>query len=171
MEDAIQHMMKRMSVDSYSRISLLITAVALAVLSGLVLFSESLVMQVLFALAIIAHVAVTSLLWLFTLSSKGSSIATVMLLLPAMLCFVVAFSVLYYGFGEITLNATPIEGFGHALYFSVVTWSTLGYGDIVPANAITRTIASVEAIFGYLFMGILVAFVLDTIRSAQRRFQ
>ncbi|MFT7680449.1 MAG: hypothetical protein ACI8QC_004455 [Planctomycetota bacterium] len=43
------------------------------------------------------------------------------------------------------------------LYFSFVTLSTLGYGDLVPASLAGRLVASMEAIVGQLFLTILVA--------------
>ncbi|WOH80353.1 potassium channel family protein [Bradyrhizobium sp. BEA-2-5] len=41
------------------------------------------------------------------------------------------------------------------LYFSVVTWTTLGYGDFIPPHEL-RLVAAIEALFGYLFFGIVV---------------
>ena len=46
--------------------------------------------------------------------------------------------------------------FWQALYFSIVTWTTLGYGDIVPLGW-ARALAASEALVGYLIMGVLVA--------------
>jgi len=45
----------------------------------------------------------------------------------------------------------------HLYYFSFVTLTTLGYGDILPISAIARSLAMVEAVSGVLFTGILVA--------------
>ena len=43
------------------------------------------------------------------------------------------------------------------LYFSFATLTTLGYGDIVPVSPIARTLASLEAITGQLYLAVLVA--------------
>ena len=43
------------------------------------------------------------------------------------------------------------------LYFSFVTLSTLGYGDIVPASSSARMFAAVEAIMGQIYLTVLVA--------------
>ena len=43
-----------------------------------------------------------------------------------------------------------------AVYFSIVTWATLGYGDIEPTESM-RLIAAVEAVLGYLYMGLIIA--------------
>ncbi|MEQ8787520.1 MAG: potassium channel family protein [Pirellulaceae bacterium] len=44
-----------------------------------------------------------------------------------------------------------------ALYFSFVTLTTLGYGDITPTSAAARMLAVVEAIMGQLYLAVLVA--------------
>ncbi len=46
--------------------------------------------------------------------------------------------------------------FGDALYFSIVTLTTTGYGDFIPTGA-GRALAGLQAIVGYLTMGILVS--------------
>jgi voltage-gated potassium channel Kch len=50
--------------------------------------------------------------------------------------------------------------FLEALYFSIVTITTLGYGDYVPSNALTRIMASLQALSGLFFTSLfLVALV------------
>jgi len=44
-----------------------------------------------------------------------------------------------------------------ALYFSFVTITTLGYGDIVPVSEAARMLASFEAFTGQVYITILVA--------------
>src|ERR1051325_651698 len=43
------------------------------------------------------------------------------------------------------------------LYFSVVTWTTLGYRDLRPSSDVSKVFAASEAIFGYAFMGLYFA--------------
>lgn len=47
--------------------------------------------------------------------------------------------------------------FTDLLYYSYVTLSTLGYGDITPVTPIARTLAFLEALFGQFYIAILVA--------------
>jgi hypothetical protein len=42
-------------------------------------------------------------------------------------------------------------------YFSFVTLTTLGYGDILPISRLARTLAWMEAVFGQLFLAVMVA--------------
>jgi voltage-gated potassium channel Kch len=50
-----------------------------------------------------------------------------------------------------------VSDFPHLLYFSYVTLTTLGYGDITPAIPLTRTLAYLEAIGGTFYLAIVVA--------------
>jgi len=43
------------------------------------------------------------------------------------------------------------------LYFSFVTLTTLGYGDLLPLSATAKTLAYIEAIFGQFYIATLVA--------------
>jgi voltage-gated potassium channel len=59
-------------------------------------------------------------------------------------------------FNGIELSAA--EGLGSDfIYFSFVTLTTLGYGDISPASDVTRAVAYLEAICGQFYLTILVA--------------
>jgi voltage-gated potassium channel len=44
-----------------------------------------------------------------------------------------------------------------ALYFSFITLSTVGYGDIIPVSGVARMLAMVEAVFGMFYVTLLVA--------------
>ncbi|SHJ64770.1 Ion channel [Rubritalea squalenifaciens DSM 18772] len=49
------------------------------------------------------------------------------------------------------------EESGTLLYFSLVTLTTLGYGDISPATNLTRTLSALEAVLGSLYLVIFIA--------------
>ncbi|SFR18089.1 potassium channel family protein [Poseidonocella sedimentorum] len=71
---------------------------------------------------------------------------------------ILAFAVFYRNAG-ITLTGTCPEPFrpSDAIYFSAVTFSTLGYGDFRPCpGTITRLTAAFHAIFGNLHLGLIV---------------
>ncbi|MGB5306155.1 MAG: pentapeptide repeat-containing protein [Gammaproteobacteria bacterium] len=40
-----------------------------------------------------------------------------------------------------------------SVYFSVVTLTTLGYGDVVPASPMAQVLAIIEVVFGYVMLG------------------
>jgi hypothetical protein len=62
------------------------------------------------------------------------------------------FSAMLYTAGAVTQNGnTFVPSFWQALYFSVITFTTVGYGDITPVS-VTRFIAALEALGGITLM-------------------
>jgi hypothetical protein len=62
--------------------------------------------------------------------------------------------------GSFAEAGTPLTGVAHwstMLYFSLVTLTTLGYGDIVAVRPTARMIATLEAAAGVLYVAITVA--------------
>jgi len=57
----------------------------------------------------------------------------------------------------INFKGGTAEGFHDFLYFSFVTLTTLGYGDITPVSSIAKSITVVIAMTGQLYLTILVA--------------
>lgn len=55
-----------------------------------------------------------------------------------------------------------------AYYFSFVTLTTLGFGDIVPTHPLTRSLATVEALVGQLYLAVIVARLVALQRSVPR---
>lgn len=54
----------------------------------------------------------------------------------------------------------PLSSTIDAMYFSVVTITTLGYGDITPNSAVSKLLVMVESILGVLFLAIMVGLVI-----------
>ena len=63
--------------------------------------------------------------------------------------------------GELLCRADYTSHYGllndNLSYFSFVTLTTLGYGDIVPVSGAAKTFAALEAIVGQLYIALLVA--------------
>lgn len=74
---------------------------------------------------------------------------SLIILLLGMVIIIILFALIYLYLGLHNDLET-------SLYFSMVTWSTLGYGDFAP-NEATRFYAAFEAMIGYLFLGIFVS--------------
>jgi uncharacterized membrane protein (UPF0136 family) len=47
-------------------------------------------------------------------------------------------------------------------YYSLVTLSTLGYGDITPVSALARSLSALEAVAGQIYIAVLIAFMVGT---------
>jgi len=58
-------------------------------------------------------------------------------------------------FADDALNAS--SSFFEFVYYSFVTLTTLGYGDITPAGSFTKALAYMEALVGQLYVAVLVA--------------
>jgi hypothetical protein len=71
---------------------------------------------------------------------------------------------LLHGADEITHQSID------ALYFSIVTWTTLGYGDLQPTESI-KLLAALEAMLGTLFIPLLLAAIIFALQSNQSHNQ
>ena len=61
-----------------------------------------------------------------------------------------------FAFNTSTGTKETMEGF-NAFYFSFVTLSTVGYGDITPVSKVARMLAAMEAMTGLLYVAVLIA--------------
>lgn len=70
------------------------------------------------------------------------------------------FAFVQYGLGEhVQLSTNEPVTFGKLLYHSGETFFTLGYGDIVPSNAIARALSVFESGMGFAFLGVVVGYL------------
>ncbi len=76
------------------------------------------------------------------------------------------FAYIYYKFGELE-PITFKEDFIGCIYFSTITWTGLGYGDIVPLGW-TRLVVSIESIMGYFYLSILVGLLLNIMINVKK---
>jgi voltage-gated potassium channel Kch len=75
-----------------------------------------------------------------------------------------------WGFLYTLVNVADADAFTAAetledadlFYFSIVTLTTLGYGDISPAAPIARALAAIEAMVGVMFIAIIVSRLVGT---------
>jgi hypothetical protein len=62
-------------------------------------------------------------------------------------------------------NATITNRQSELLYFSLVTLSTIGYGDVVPLHGEVRMLAALEGITGVLYIAITVALLVSAYKQ------
>lgn len=67
--------------------------------------------------------------------------------------------------GSIRLEGGPVERQTELLYFSLVTLSTVGYGDIVPLSGMARILTALEGVTGVLYIATTVAFLVGRFKS------
>jgi len=66
-------------------------------------------------------------------------------------------------------NSTSFAKYMASLYFMVVTVSTIGYGDLLPANSIERIIISLLTIIGIFVYSFTVGTLVQTLTSIDKR--
>lgn len=59
--------------------------------------------------------------------------------------------------GAIDFAGSTAQGFHDFLYFSFVTLTTLGYGDVTPVSASAKSVTLIIAVTGQLYLTILIA--------------
>ena len=67
--------------------------------------------------------------------------------------------------GSIRIGSHTAERQTDLLYFSLVTLSTIGYGDIVPLSGEARILAALEGVTGVLYIAITVALLVGRFRN------
>ncbi len=81
--------------------------------------------------------------------------------------FALLFGVVFYLLGEsafdISNKATLPWGLFTMIYYSVVTFTTLGFGDITPMTPIAATVVMIEVVVGYVMLGILISILADKV--------
>ena len=61
------------------------------------------------------------------------------------------------------------DNMGVAVYYSFVTMTTLGYGDITPVMPVTRTLAYLQAICGTFYMAVVVASMVGALAQKSKK--
>ncbi len=115
-------------------------------------------------LALIAFVVANLLRYVLRAPSVNTEVLCASI--SAYLMLGLLWTVAYWLVAQVTANAfafnTPtgtketMAGF-NAFYFSFITLSTVGYGDITPVSRIARWLAATEAMTGLLYVTVLIA--------------
>jgi hypothetical protein len=80
---------------------------------------------------------------------------TLVSLLFHVVAMVVIFAAIYAGYGLLRNGADVAVPWSTAIYFSVVTWTTLGYGDFTAREEL-QLLAALQALAGYIFFGLTI---------------
>jgi hypothetical protein len=63
--------------------------------------------------------------------------------------------------GSFSFPQSMTDTFPSLVYFSIVTLTTLGYGDIIPQSPTARVLVSLEAIVGQIYVPVVVGYLLS----------
>ncbi len=82
---------------------------------------------------------------------------------------VVSHAIAYQSVGiAATKGVITDVAFSDALYFSIVTFTTLGYGDFQPVPEF-RIVAALQALSGYIFLGLFIGLVANVASTPRNR--
>jgi hypothetical protein len=65
-------------------------------------------------------------------------------------------------------NKLAVSQLADSAYFTLVTFTTLGYGDLQPTQDL-RLVAAIQALLGYIFLGLAIAFVTKWIAKGNNK--
>jgi hypothetical protein len=113
---------------------------------------------------VVALLAVASALR-FALSARAVDSEQLYAALSAYLLAGTFFGVFYWALERTWPGSFAVSGEGGqsnfslmlAIYYSLVTLTTLGYGDIVPRSEVGRGLAIMEAVAGQLYLAVMIA--------------
>lgn len=76
---------------------------------------------------------------------------------PQRLALAMAANIVAFGTLQFWLGAVPDRSWWEHVYFSGITFLTIGYGDLVPIGALPRLVSVLEGVAGILLIGLLIA--------------
>lgn len=154
----------------FSRAAFRILAIvgALVILTSLadLLFPESRNLNVLvFFLNTLFFIIVTIALVAHVAMAKEVYHSTVLCAINSYLLIGLTLSILFlildfFAPGSFLQMDASDDGLSSFIYFGLVTLTTLGYGDITPATPLARSLASFTALFGQLYLVIIMALII-----------
>lgn len=162
----------RMNRDSTMAIAAIV--VAAVVLTGVAsAFASGPLLQVLTACSVIVMVAVTTFLVVrYLVDTARVDLATVLGVLCIYLLLALFFSSIHEIGGSLQkgylVGAAHPPTSGDCLYLSVITITTVGFGDLTPGSSAARMVAVLEALIGQLYLVSVVAAVIGGWRPRPR---
>ncbi len=66
-------------------------------------------------------------------------------------------------------DARHMTEFSHYVYYSFVTMSTVGFGDIIPTGRITRTLSWMQSITGQFYVAVVIAWLVSALPRPGRK--
>jgi ABC-type multidrug transport system fused ATPase/permease subunit len=105
---------------------------------------------------------------------KGKQITLIVVYVAIVLFYILGFAYLFF---NISRDATVVHfdvpdhmdtiEFGDMAYYSIVTFSTIGYGDITPRSDVAKLVVSVEVFLGMLINILFIAILLVYVGNSQ----
>lgn len=155
-----------LTADRKKAIIVLIIAVPFVILDGLnVFFTNHLLTIVAFSFGTILYFYIVVLLVTTLLSIK---VITADLIFCAISIYLII-GIMWAGIYSVLEGITPgsFSETNDLLYFSFVTLTTVGFGDVAPLSVLTRRLAVFEAAMGSIYMAVIIAMIVGRYMSMQ----
>jgi uncharacterized protein YjbI with pentapeptide repeats len=104
------------------------------------------------------HYALYLFWWLFT--DCGRSLLRVWM---AATTLALLFGALYANFPDLLNTSRAVQTPWTPFYFSFVTFTTLGFGDVTPGSLVGELIVTLEVVMGYITLGVLVSILANKV--------
>ncbi|HGF7496833.1 TPA: ion channel [Vibrio cholerae] len=111
-------------------------------------------------------VFITSFMNIFTRHHEFKLWSQFLKMVVALYTGIITFAAIYRFGGVITPEGNVSHDVYDSIYFSIVTWTTLGYGDFQPSESI-RIWAGAQAMLGTLFMPLFLAAILFSVELSK----
>nr|KAG5694306.1 hypothetical protein BaRGS_032024 [Batillaria attramentaria] len=98
------------------------------------------------------------------LLSARASMREMMLLIVCVLSFVIMFGSLAYVV-ELLAHSFVFHGVPHAMWWAIVTMTTVGYGEVVPGSVMGKIVGALCALVGVLVLALPVAVIAESFSS------
>jgi len=152
------------------RTSLIIAATWVALVTGYYLIPFRGVGSVRLILHLVAGLVLVCLVLAWQMSQIGAAehpvVRAVRALAVILPVFLLMFSGLYLSMSHASASmfSRPLDH-TEALYFTITTFSTTGFGDIVPARDPARIAVSIQMLLDLVFLGVVVRLLVRQARS------
>ena len=112
------------------------------------------------------------LIYAATQGKQGATFSLVLTLFFAMGIVLASYADIYFRSHlvfdtAVEAKPTAIVSWSDSLYFSIVSWTTLGFGDLQPRGWM-RLVAASEALIGNIFLGTFIALLFAVVTRRKR---
>ncbi len=107
-----------------------------------------------------------------TVRCRRASFHSIFAAVSAYLLYGMAWAMSYWGIDSVARDALvyahetadqPMAEFSRFVYFSFVTMTTLGYGDLTPTRPITQTLVWFQAVMGQFYVAVVIAWLVGAL--------
>ena len=149
------------------------TLVIIVTLLNLVLHDSRVLSIITFALNMLFFIMVTVALVAHVASAKEVYSSTLLCAVNSYLLIGFTLSLLFlimdiFSPGSFSEVDSGDGGFSYFIYYGFVTLTTLGYGDITPHTAAARSLSTFTALFGQLYLVIIMALIIGKFLSGKK---